>query len=50
MLPESIALILACARIGATHSIVFSGFSSQALADRIIDTKSKYIESAGSLA
>jgi len=37
MIPELAVAMLACARIGAMHSIVFGGFSSEALADRIVD-------------
>ena len=37
MLPELAMALLACARIGAVHSVVFAGFSAQALADRIVD-------------
>ncbi len=37
MIPEAAFAMLACARIGAIHSVVFAGFSAQALADRIID-------------
>ena len=37
MVPELAVAVLACARIGAIHSVVFAGFSSSALADRIID-------------
>ena len=37
MIPEAAIAMLACARIGAAHSVVFGGFSSQALRDRIID-------------
>lgn len=43
---ESIAMMLACARLGATHSVVFSGFSSTALKDRIEDTKAKFVITA----
>jgi acetyl-CoA synthetase len=43
MIPELVVSILACARIGAVHSVVFAGFSSEALASRIIDTKSKLL-------
>jgi acetyl-CoA synthetase len=35
--------MLACARIGAVHSVVFAGFSADALKDRILDCNSKYI-------
>lgn len=37
MIPEAIVAMLACARIGAVHTVVFAGFSSQALAERIHD-------------
>ena len=40
---KQLAAILACARIGAVHSIVFAGFSSQALADRINDAEAKVV-------
>ena len=43
MIPEASAAMLACARIGATHSVVFGGFSAQALADRIIDAEAKAV-------
>ena len=37
MIPEAAFAMLACARIGATHSVVFGGFSAEALKDRILD-------------
>ena len=37
MVPELATIVLACARIGAVHSVVFAGFSSTALATRIND-------------
>lgn len=43
MVPELAIGILACARIGAVHSVVFAGFSAQALADRINDAKAKMV-------
>jgi acetyl-CoA synthetase len=43
MIPESAYAMLACARIGAVHSIVFGGFSPDALAGRIQDAQSKFI-------
>jgi len=43
MIPELAIATLACARIGAIHSIVFGGFSAQALADRINDSEIKLI-------
>ena len=46
MIPEAAYAMLACARLGAIHSIVFGGFSPDALAGRIIDCESKYIITA----
>ena len=43
MIPELAIAMLACARIGAIHSIIFAGFSSTALADRIIDAQAKVV-------
>ena len=43
MVPEAAIAMLACARIGAVHSVVFAGFSSTSLADRIIDCQAKAI-------
>ncbi|MEM7623232.1 MAG: AMP-binding protein, partial [Planctomycetota bacterium] len=43
MVPELAIACLACARIGAVHSVVFGGFSSQAIADRVADASSKVI-------
>ncbi|MDP5170407.1 MAG: acetate--CoA ligase [Bacteroidia bacterium] len=43
MVPELAIAVLACARIGAVHSVVFAGFSAQALADRINDASCKMI-------
>ncbi|MGD2034156.1 MAG: AMP-binding protein, partial [Bacteroidales bacterium] len=43
MIPELAIAMLACARIGAIHSIVFAGFSATALADRINDAKSNVV-------
>ncbi len=37
MIPEAVVAMLACARIGAPHSVVFGGFSADALRDRIHD-------------
>ena len=44
--PEGVLSMLACARIGAIHSVVFAGFGSQALADRIQDAESKVVITA----
>ena len=43
MVPELPISLLACARIGAVHSVVFGGFSSDALADRILDADAKVV-------
>jgi acetyl-CoA synthetase len=43
MVPEAAVAMLACARIGAVHSVVFAGFSSNALADRINDCQAKMV-------
>ncbi len=43
MIAEAATVILACARIGAVHSIVFGGFSAEALKDRILDADCQYI-------
>lgn len=43
MIPEAIFAMLACARIGAIHSVVFAGFSARALADRIEDAQAKMV-------
>jgi acetyl-CoA synthetase len=39
MVPEAAVAMLACARIGAIHSVVFGGFSPDALKDRILDSE-----------
>jgi len=46
MTPEIVVSMLACARIGAIHSVVFGGFSSEALADRINDAEAKIVITA----
>ncbi len=46
LVPEVIAAMLACARLGAAHSVVFAGFSSQALRDRINDSQSQTVITA----
>ena len=46
MIPEIAVAMLACARIGAVHSIVFAGFSSSALVDRITDAEAKLVITA----
>ena len=46
MVPEAAVAMLACARIGAAHSVVFGGFSAQSLADRINDASAKVLITA----
>ncbi|WP_424628859.1 acetate--CoA ligase [Bradyrhizobium sp. SYSU BS000235] len=46
MIPEAAYAMLACARIGAIHSVVFGGFSPDSLAQRIVDCKSKVVITA----
>ncbi|MFM7534242.1 MAG: acetate--CoA ligase [Acidimicrobiales bacterium] len=46
MIPEAVVAMLACARIGAAHSVVFGGFSATALADRINDAEAKVLITA----
>ncbi len=46
MVPEAAIAMLACARIGAIHSVVFGGFSAQSVADRVQDSQAKLIISA----
>jgi acetyl-CoA synthetase len=46
MIPEAAVAMLACARIGAPHSVVFGGFSAQSLADRIDDAEAKLLITA----
>lgn len=43
MIPELAIALLACARVGAVHSVVFAGFSAQSLADRINDAQAKLV-------
>jgi acetyl-CoA synthetase len=43
MIPELAIAVLACARLGAVHSVVFAGFSASALSDRINDAKAKVV-------
>jgi acetyl-CoA synthetase len=46
MIPEVVVAMLACARIGAPHTVVFGGFSADALADRIVDCGAKVVITA----
>jgi len=43
MIPELTIAILACARIGAIHSVIFGGFSARSIADRVADAGAKFI-------
>ncbi|KAG0241527.1 acetyl-CoA synthetase [Actinomortierella wolfii] len=43
MIPEAVVSLLACARIGAPHSVIFAGFSAEALRDRVQDARSKVV-------
>src|SRR5437764_14144560 len=46
MVPEAAVAMLACARLGAPHSVIFGGFSAQPIADRVEDAKSEIIITA----
>src|SRR5689334_21544682 len=46
MVPETVAAMLACARIGAAHSVVFGGFTAQSLRDRINDAQARVLITA----
>ncbi len=46
MIPEAVISMLACARLGAPHSVVFGGFSAQALTDRITDADAHFVITA----
>ena len=46
MVPELLVSMLACARIGAVHSVIFSGFSSKSIKDRVEDSGSKIVITA----
>lgn len=43
MIPELAIAVLACARIGAIHSVIFGGFSARSIADRLTDAKAEFI-------
>lgn len=49
MIPELAIAVLACARIGAVHSVVFAGFSATALSDRVNDAQAKLVITADGL-
>ena len=46
MIPETVAAMLACARLGAPHTVVFGGFSAEALRDRILDCDARFVITA----
>ncbi len=46
MIPEAVVAMLSCARIGAIHTVVFGGFSAEALKDRILDAEAKLVITA----
>ena len=46
MIPEAAIAMLACARIGAVHGVVFGGFSAEALRDRLVDAEAKLVITA----
>src|SRR5690606_32001121 len=46
MIPEAVVTMLACARLGAPHTVVFGGFSADALASRIVDCGAKVVVTA----
>ncbi len=46
LIPEAVVAMLACARIGAIHSVVFGGFSAESLRDRILDAEAKVLVTA----
>lgn len=46
MVPELAVALLSCARIGAVHSVIFGGFSADAIKDRLIDAKSSFLITA----
>jgi acetyl-CoA synthetase len=46
LVPESVVAMLACARLGAVHTVVFGGFAAKSLADRIVDAEAKVVVTA----
>jgi acetyl-CoA synthetase len=46
MVPEAIVAMLACARLGAAHSVIFGGFAAEALIERILDADCRYVITA----
>ena len=49
MVPEVVVAMLACARLGAVHAVVFAGFSAQSLADRVVDAHARFVITADGL-
>ncbi|ORZ22979.1 acetyl-coenzyme A synthetase [Absidia repens] len=43
MIPETLIALLACARVGAVHSVVFAGFSAESLRDRVVDSSARIV-------
>ena len=50
MIPELAIAVLACARLGAVHSVVFAGFSAQSIADRIQDADAAFVLTSDGMA
>jgi acetyl-CoA synthetase len=46
MVPEAVVAMLSCARIGAVHTVIFAGFSSESLKERILDADAKFLITA----
>lgn len=46
MIPEAVVAMLSCARIGAIHNVIFSGYSAEAVKDRVVDSEAKIIITA----
>ncbi len=46
MIPEAVVAMLACARIGATHMVIFGGFAPDAIADRVLDADARFVVTA----
>ncbi|HEX2902059.1 MAG TPA: acetate--CoA ligase [Jatrophihabitans sp.] len=46
MIPEAVVAMLACARLGAVHSVIFGGFSAQAIYDRVLDADARVVITA----
>ena len=46
MIPEAVVAMLACARVGAAHSVIFGGFAPDAIADRVLDAGARFVITA----